>query len=370
MAHAKDKGAKDKHVKKKAAKSIKEKRAEKRLSTTPPPPVRRGGVPRRRRPRRLGRQAAGASGPPPRGTHAGNQSCVRVLARGADGRVRPPRRSRRALPRARRDGRSDSRPRRQHLGRVRGEPASGPGARAARSGRASHSSSMISVGGERVGHAMPDASTVADVDAVGPVDPLARPGARRPPPRFGGNVHPRGDADDGFERDLQVERVADEDDGRLDAERVDRGPVPSRLPPPGRPRRGMPTRAEVLFYQARRPRSPASAHASRSRVPSPRHPRSYPTIDAVGVVDDGLAAPRRRTPRPPSRHGRPSRGCSHLHRPSADATAGITSSLEPNPAWTRVPSASRTSAGADPRRSSSPTWRGTPSPPAASPTRC
>jgi hypothetical protein len=31
MAHAKDKGAKDKHVKKKAAKSIKEKRAEKRL---------------------------------------------------------------------------------------------------------------------------------------------------------------------------------------------------------------------------------------------------------------------------------------------------------------------------------------------------
>jgi hypothetical protein len=31
MAHAKDKGAKDKHLKKKAAKSIKEKRAEKRL---------------------------------------------------------------------------------------------------------------------------------------------------------------------------------------------------------------------------------------------------------------------------------------------------------------------------------------------------
>jgi hypothetical protein len=31
MAHAKDKGAKDKHVKKKAAKGIKEKRAEKRL---------------------------------------------------------------------------------------------------------------------------------------------------------------------------------------------------------------------------------------------------------------------------------------------------------------------------------------------------
>jgi len=31
MAHAKDKGAKDKHVKKKAAKSIKERRAEKRL---------------------------------------------------------------------------------------------------------------------------------------------------------------------------------------------------------------------------------------------------------------------------------------------------------------------------------------------------
>lgn len=31
MAHAKDKGAKDKHVKKKASKGIKEKRAEKRL---------------------------------------------------------------------------------------------------------------------------------------------------------------------------------------------------------------------------------------------------------------------------------------------------------------------------------------------------
>ena len=31
MAHAKDKGAKDKHLKKKASKSIKEKRAEKRL---------------------------------------------------------------------------------------------------------------------------------------------------------------------------------------------------------------------------------------------------------------------------------------------------------------------------------------------------
>jgi hypothetical protein len=31
MAHSRDKGAKDKHVKKKASKSIKEKRAEKRL---------------------------------------------------------------------------------------------------------------------------------------------------------------------------------------------------------------------------------------------------------------------------------------------------------------------------------------------------
>ena len=31
MAHATDKGAKDKHVKKKASKSIKEKRAEKRM---------------------------------------------------------------------------------------------------------------------------------------------------------------------------------------------------------------------------------------------------------------------------------------------------------------------------------------------------
>jgi hypothetical protein len=31
MGHARDKGAKDKHVKKKASKSIKEKRAEKRL---------------------------------------------------------------------------------------------------------------------------------------------------------------------------------------------------------------------------------------------------------------------------------------------------------------------------------------------------